>query len=285
MIEIRCLDGVGFDALFSGFESAFSDYAIRFNKDEVWSMLIRRGYEPRLSFAAFDGDKIVAFTLNGIGQFNGIPTAYDTGTATVKDYRGQGLARRIFDYSLPFLKDAGIRQYLLEVLQDNRQAIIIYRSIGFETTREFDCFRQNLSEIRNLVDARPDAGCRIAAIGADAVGNALRFCDFSASWQNSVESIDRGRSQLTCLGAFLADRLAGYCVFDRATGDLTQIAVDTGLRCRGIGTRLLQSAVSMMKTDFIKVLNIPATDIMLHRFLSGKNIPLLNKQFEMILPI
>lgn len=50
-------------------------------------MLIRRGYESRLSFAAFADGEIVAFTLNGVGQFNGIPTAYDTGTGTVKDYR------------------------------------------------------------------------------------------------------------------------------------------------------------------------------------------------------
>lgn len=117
-MEIRSLEHIDFDTLFEGFSNAFSDYEIHFDKNEVQFMLIRRGYVPHLSFAAFDNGKIVSFTLNGIGLFNGIPTAYDTGTGTVKSFRGRGIAGEIFKYSLPYLKEAGIRQYLLEVLQN-----------------------------------------------------------------------------------------------------------------------------------------------------------------------
>ena len=69
-------------------------------------MLKRRGYNPQLSFAAFDNDEIVAFTLNGTGTFNGVLTAYDTGTGTIKQYRGQSIAGKIFTHSLPFLKES-----------------------------------------------------------------------------------------------------------------------------------------------------------------------------------
>ena len=141
-MEIRNLEHTDFDTLFNAFERAFADYEVHFDKKEVRSMLLRRGYVPWLSFAAFDNGEIVAFTLNGIGIFNGIPTAYDTGTGTVKEYRGQGIAREIFSYSLPFLKESGIRQYLLEVLQNNSNAIAIYRRMRFNTTREFACYRQ-----------------------------------------------------------------------------------------------------------------------------------------------
>lgn len=55
-------------------------------------MLKRRGFNPDLSFAAFDGSEIDAFILNGIGDFNGLPTAYDIGTGTRKEYRGKGWA-------------------------------------------------------------------------------------------------------------------------------------------------------------------------------------------------
>ena len=79
-MEIRNLENVGFDMLFRGFERAFCDYEIHFDKDEVRSMLQRRGYNPKLSFAVFVKGEIVAFTLNGTGIYNGIPTAYDTGT-------------------------------------------------------------------------------------------------------------------------------------------------------------------------------------------------------------
>lgn len=283
--EIKCLAGTDFDMLFRGFENTFSDYEIHFDKEEVRAMLTRRGYEPRLSFAAFDGDEIVAFTLNGIGLFNGITTAYDTGTGTAKSFCGQGMAGTIFNHSLPFLKEAGISQYLLEVLQNNQKAISVYSRMGFETTREFDCFRQNITEIRNLDSAGQDIEILIKPLDFDAVINARSFCDFHPSWQNSAESIERGRQGLTCLGAFHRDRLVGYCVADRLTGDLTQLAVDPQYRRKGIATRLLQAAVPMMRTDFIKVLNIPTDDMELHGFLNDKNIALMNKQFEMVLPL
>ena len=285
VMKIKSLEHIDFDTLFRGFENAFSDYEIRFDKEEVRSMLIRRGYESCLSFAAFVDDEIVGFTLNGIGRFNGLLTAYDTGTGTVKSHRGQGLAGKIFNHSLPFLKEAGIRQYLLEVLQSNYKAINVYCKMGFETTREFDCFRQKITEIKNLDTCTPDAGFRIETIDTDVVGNARTFCDFIPSWQNSFESIERSKSGLTCIGAFYSARLVGCCVIDCRTGDLTRIAVDNEFRRKGIASALLNKAVSMMQTDFIKVLNIPADDISLHSFLNDRNIPLMNRQFEMILPL
>lgn len=107
-MEIRNLEHTDFDTLFYAFERAFSDYEIHFEKEEVRSMLHRRGYNPELSFAAFVNDEIVAFTLNGTGTFNTYPTAYDTGTGTMKEYRGQGLAGKIFTHSIPFLKSKHI---------------------------------------------------------------------------------------------------------------------------------------------------------------------------------
>lgn len=104
-MEIRNLEHIDFDTLFHSFKPAFSDYEIHFEKEEVRSMLKRRGYNPCLSFAAFDNGEIVAFTLNGIGTFNNIPTAYDTGTGTLKAYRRQGLAAKIFNYALTYLKE------------------------------------------------------------------------------------------------------------------------------------------------------------------------------------
>lgn len=279
-MEIRNLGNTDFDTLFCGFERAFSDYEIHFGKDEVRSMLKRRGYNPMLSFAAFEGDEIVAFTLNGTGTFNGMPTAYDTGTGTVKEYRGQGLAQRIFTCSLPFLREAGIRQYLLEVLQDNRKAISVYRKMNFEVTREFDCFRQAVGKIDT---GKTNADCTIRQVSTDSIRLAQDYCDFIPSWQNSMESIERGISGLMCLGAFLDGEMAGHCVFDVHTGDLTQIAVQSGFRRKGIASRLLQEAMVCMKTDFIKILNISQESRTMHQFLENRNIPLVSRQFEMTL--
>ena len=279
-MEIKSLEHTDFEALYLGFGRAFADYEIHFEKDEVRSMLERRGYTPRLSFAAFDKGEIVAFTLNGTGIFGGIPTAYDTGTGTVREYRGQGLAGKIFSHSLPFLKEAGIGQYLLEVLQNNNAAIGVYRGMGFETTRELYCHRQSKELIENH---SVNGDCRIEPVDADFVRQAQGFCDFNPSWQNSIDSITRGRSGLTCLGAMLDGETAGYCVLDASTGDLAQIAVKPEHRRRGIGSRLLHEATESMKTDFIKVLNIDSGNRTLPAFLESKRIGLASKQYEMIL--
>ena len=284
-MDIRNLENIDFDTLFEGFSNAFSDYEIHFDKDEVQSMLIRRGYVPNLSFAAFEGGKIVAFTLNGIGMFNGIRTAYDTGTGTVKDYRGCGLAGEIFRYSLPFLRQAGISQYLLEVLQNNHKAITVYRRMKFDTTREFDCFKQSIAGIDNHHNIRQCANLRIELIDTAIVRQAQSFCDFYPSWQNSIESIERGASELTCIGAFYLDELVGFCVFDRKSGDLTQIAVRKENRKQGVASRLLCEVIRQMSTDFVKVINVPSDNLSLLTFLKSKNILLMNKQFEMVMDL
>ncbi|WP_300703922.1 hypothetical protein [Bacteroides sp.] len=78
MIEIKSFANIGFDVLFTAFEQAFAEYEVQQDKVQLQRMLKRRGFNPNLSFAAFEGDKIVAFTLNGIGNYYGVRTAYDT---------------------------------------------------------------------------------------------------------------------------------------------------------------------------------------------------------------
>lgn len=281
-MEIRNLEHTDFDTLFHGFEKAFADYEIHFEKEEVRSMLKRRGYNPQLSFAAFDKGEIIAFTLNGTGTFKGVPTAYDTGTGTVKEYRGQSIAGKIFTYSLPFLKEAGISQYLLEVLQNNQKAIGVYRRMNFEVTREFDCFRQTIKQIDNR---KVNTDCIIEQVDTNSIKQAQHYCDFNPSWQNSMESIERGISELTCLGAFLNGKMVGYCVFDVHTGDLSQMAVQSEYRRKSIASRLLQETLVRLETDFIKVLNISSDNPTMPTFLQSKDIPLASKQFEMVLPL
>lgn len=278
-MEFRSLEHVDFDTLFHGFERAFADYEIHFEKEEVRAMLTRRGYDPKLSFAAFDNDEIVAFTLNGIGTFDGFATAYDTGTGTVKEYRGQGLAGKVFEHSLPYLRESGIRQYLLEVLQNNSNAIAVYRRMNFATTREFDCFRQKIEDIAGA-DNRAD-DCIIEPVEMDFISRNQDFCDFLPSWQNSMESIRRGESGLLFLGAMIGGKAVGFCVFDPCSGDLTQIAVKNQFRRRGIASMLLDKAKKRMKTDFIKVINVSAEDQTLHPFLENRNFAPGSSQYEM----
>lgn len=106
-MEIRNLSGVSTDVVVAAFQKAFCDYAVGFGAPEIASLLVRRGFCPDLSFAAFDDDAIVGFVLNGRGMYDGVETCYDCGTGTVPAYRGHGIAAKLFNESLPALRNVG----------------------------------------------------------------------------------------------------------------------------------------------------------------------------------
>jgi len=280
-MEIKSFGKTDFDTMFKAFSRAFVDYEIQVNSVEFQKMLKRRGFNPDLSFAAFEGNEIVSFTLNGIGNFNGIPTAYDTGTGTLKEYRGKGLATKIFEYSIPYLKGAKIRQYLLEVLQHNTKAVSVYRNLGFETVREFNCFKQRNEDV-NLEMKVNDTSYSVQQINIEKINALSDFWDFYPSWQNSFEAIQRAKDDFVSLGAFSEKELTGYCVFEPDSGDITQIAVDKQHRRKGVATLLLKEIIKLNRHDSIKVLNTDILQNSITDFLQTKSINILVKQFEMI---
>lgn len=282
MIEIKSFANINFDVLFTAFEQAFAEYEVQQDKVQLQRMLKRRGFNPNLSFAAFEGDKIVAFTFNGIGNYYGVRTAYDTGTGTLKEYRGKGLATRIFEYSIPYLKEAGIQQYLLEVLQHNTKAVSVYRNIGFEVIREFNYFVEEKEKVCIPLQVQNSVSPYIIKEINIADYLVSDFWDFCPSWQNSFEAISRVPDVFITLGIFAEDILLGYCIFESQSGDITQIAVDKGCRRKGIGTLLFEEVTKLINSNQIKIINTELSCDAITRFLGVKKIAVKGKQFEMI---
>jgi ribosomal protein S18 acetylase RimI-like enzyme len=280
MIEIRPLKNVTPDTLYQAFSAAFRDYEMQLNKQELAHMLQRRGFDPGLSFGAFDRSRLVAFTFNGIGIFEGLPTAYDTGTGTVTEYRGQGLAKQIFTHSIPFLKEAGVKRYLLEVLQHNTSAVNLYLKLGFEITREFHYFVQKTESLK--FDAKalmPE--CRIQAVEIAALSG-VDYSDFTSSWQNSQPSILRGSAALKAMAVYLDGGIIAYCIYDPGSGDIASLAVAQDHRRSGVGTQLLNSVLQDLHSGVVKVINIPLEAQGATAFLSSLHMVPSGKQFEMI---
>jgi len=224
---------------------------------------------------------LISFTLNGIGEFNGEKTAYDTGTGTLKDFRSKGLASKIFLDSIPFLKEAGISQYLLEVLQHNTGAVSVYKKLGFTVSREFNYFTQLCSSVK-IPEKNMASEYRIGEISLDRRSEFAHFCDFVPSWQNGFESILRREKDFNILGALKGQEIVGYCIFEPVSGDVTQIAVDRNQRRRGIASALLSEALKSNRHNSVKVINTEISCDNLTLFLNSCGIPLKGKQFEMI---
>ncbi|MCK9628938.1 MAG: GNAT family N-acetyltransferase [Bacteroidales bacterium] len=280
-MNIKSLESAGFETIASAFNEAFCKYEVQISKQELSLMLKRRGFVPELSFGAFDDERLVSFTLNGIGFYNGVLTAYDTGTGTLEEYRGKGLASEVFNYSLPFLKKAGVTRYLLEVLQHNSQAVSVYKKQGFSILREFGYYRIKQSDIK-LKALLKSPRLTFTEISFESLSTCTSFPDFIPSWQNSLESISRSPENFKIIGAQYEDNLVGYCVMEPDSGDITQIAVDKKYRRQGIGTLVLAQALKLNKCDSIKIVNTELTCDSISGFLESNSIPLSGKQYEMI---
>lgn len=278
---ITSLAAIGFDTIYNAFSEAFKDYEMQVNREELSTMINRRGFNADLSFAAFLEQEIVAFTLNGTGNYQGLLTAYDTGTGTVEAYRGNKLAGKIFDHSIPFLKKAGIKQYLLEVLQHNTTAVNIYKNSGFEVTREFNYFVGSLDALKFKNDP--------SAVEAVIKDIDLQLCkkkcvwhEFAPSWQNSFDAIERKPEDFQIRGAFIDDTFIGYCISEPASGDITQIAVTPDLRRKGIGSLLFLDAIKLFSSESFKVVNTDLKDQGFTAFMKSFGIVPSGKQYEMI---
>lgn len=161
--EIRPLVGVQWDELADAFTRAFADYAVPMvmTAEALERMQTRRGFDPRRSFGAWDGDVMVGFVLicrDG-------ERAYNSGTGVVPSHRRTGLARQLMERVGPCS---------LEVLADNAKAIALYESLGFTRTRTLQCWTYDGPRLALPARELPDA------IGA-----------FAPSWQNSLASIRR----------------------------------------------------------------------------------------------
>lgn len=280
-MTIKPLSSTSFHPLYTAFNHAFADYEMQLQPDELKSMLIRRGFDADLSFAAFEDEHIVSFTFNGIGNYNGLKTAYDTGTGTLKAFRGQGLAKKIFEYSIPYLKESGIRHYLLEVLQHNTSAVSVYRNVGFLVSREFNYFVWNNNQINHNIQPL-ESNYYIQLFDTDLYPSLANFWDFQPSWQNSFDSILRAKEKFIHLGVFSQDALEGYCIFEPLSGDITQLAVHKNHRRKGIGSRLLYEVSKLNTHAKTKIINTEVHCNSITGFLKSKNIEVSGKQFEMI---
>jgi ribosomal protein S18 acetylase RimI-like enzyme len=280
-VSIRSLAHCSFSELYAAHVKAFKDYPFQWSKDALQKTIHRRGFDPQLSFGAFDNNELVSFTWNGIGEFKNIPTAYDTGTGTAQEYRGRGLASKIFEHSIPFLKEAGIEQYILEVLEENEKAFSVYSKQGFTVSRKFDCFRVNSNEWKMPARSLPK-NIHVKEINLGFQKEMECMIDFDLSWQNNFSALSKNPNDLKILGAFDDQVLIAYGIIEPQSGDIPQLAVNRTHRRKGIGSMLLNELKKLNTADVVKIINIPNDQQDIICFIHYNSIPKLVSQYEML---
>jgi ribosomal protein S18 acetylase RimI-like enzyme len=254
----RTLTAEDFDAVHAAFLDAFSDYVISlaFTREQFAELLTRRGWLPEASVGIFDGERLVAFTLNAVDGAR----AYDSGTGVVLTHRRRGLGRAMLDFIEPRLRARGCTEYVLEVLEQNQRALELYRSSGFEVARGLQCWRYGGAA------APPEGRSSIHP----------EWWDVQPSWQNTAASIGRARDPHVILGD-----AHGYAVVFPSNGDLAQLAVAREARRRGVGTRLLRQAQTLAGKP-LRILNVDDRDAGIAAFLEHASAAKTVRQYEMI---
>ena len=258
---IRPLTAADFDAVFAAFTAAFSDYVVPFQPDRplLEEMLTRRGWVPEASVGAFEGDVIVAFTLNGIDGARG----YDSGTGVIPSHRRHGLGRDMMRASYDLLRARGCTEYVLEVLEKNERAYALYLAEGFAVSRGLQSWTVEVSESQNLNGSESEE----------------LWWDVLPSWQNTTASIARAKHPHVTLG-----NEDGYVIVFPNTGDVPQLAVRKEGRRRGLGTRLLQAAAGVAGKP-LRIMNVDEKDQGIAAFLERVGATKFVRQLEMIRPL
>jgi ribosomal protein S18 acetylase RimI-like enzyme len=276
----------GYDEeLYAAFIEAFSDYVIPFalTKTQFRNHLNSTAVDVRRSVGCIEEGRIVGFSLNGIGLWDGIPSVYDAGTGVVPRCRRQGVSEAMFEMMLPVFREEGERQFLLEVVTTNASAIALYEKFDFRPVRDL-----GLLQCDGVPNLSTETLPNLQLHSIDVLNWELltTFWDGRPSWQNSVDAVMRTRQKKRILGAFLEGLCVGYIVFSSKFGRIAQIAVDKEHRNRGIGSALLRATQAETAAGFsLQVINIDKSLTSAMTFFNSRGFYERLVQFEMVLQI
>lgn len=276
------------EQLHATFQEAFADYAVDMSsltEERLRIRLAKNGVDWDASVGAFDGDRMVGFTIIAIDEWQSELAAFDAATGIVSEFRGQGLAREMFERALPGLRERGVGRFVLEVLSDNEPAIRAYQKAGFAIRRRLKCFGLDLEPLRQ----RQAVVCplEIRAIDRKTLCTLEPLIEWNPSWENSFGAITRIPDHLTALGAFDGDECIGGIAFSPSMNWIMTLVVHPTHRRHGIASALVHRLVEILPSDLelIKLLNVDATDIGMNAFLEAQGCRHLVDQFEMDRPV
>lgn len=286
MYLFTTLDKINKKIIYESFIEAFSDYSVNIflPYEDFEKMLIGKGFNSEISIGLFHEEKLIGFILNGKREWNGKETAYDMGTALLPSYRGYGFSKKMIKEILKLLKEKNVEQYLLEVIQDNKNAFELYKAHDFKISRDFSVFQLK----KNSCIPSASIPYKIETVSeiSDNMWEIFKtFWDFSPSWQNSINSVKAVKEIFSYVVVKDKNNIIGYGIIEKNSGKIPQLAVDKNYRNKNIGKNIINRLTSCTDGDFIKFINIDRKCENIEKFLKSLNFEISSLQYEMMLEI
>ncbi len=282
-MEYRSLTDTTTKCMHEAFLQAFSDYQVPMNMSlETFERKLKRnGFKSEVSAGAFEHGRLVGFVLNGVREWAGEKTIYDTGTGVVPEFRGARIGSRLLNLVNELCVRNNISVYQLEVIQDNVGAVNLYKKQGFQVKRSLNCYR--LSE--KLAGLSTNTRWKLyqaEKMDKELWNLAKSFWDYIPSWQNGEDAVCAVEDSFGYTLVELEGVLIGYGIVDKVTGDIAQLAVDCHYRRRGIATAILQDLQSQTQNSGLTVINVDERDESLNAFLKQMGFQVYVTQYEMV---
>ena len=283
---MRPLKPLDLTEMYITFLDAFSDYPVPFKltKEQFVRKFVQKlKLDFNLSVGAFHYDgSLAGFILTSTNYYEGRNTAYNGGTGVRPRYRGQQLTLKMYDYLIPLLKNARIKQCVLEVLTSNERAIKSYERVGFEKSRYFKCYAL---KSKTKIPQTTNSDIEIFNVKIPNWDLYERFSDFRTSFLDSTRMIIDNLANETIIEARLKDECIGFGIYQPSFGRISQIGVAPDHRRKGIGTAIMHYIWDTSLHKKLTVINVDKQAENIMGYLDSMHFDNQLDQYEMTLTL
>lgn len=282
MITYNSCDLVSTEDIYKAFGRGFSDYSIVFDMSHegfVERFFGTEGNIRDVSFIAYDQKNPVGLILSGIRNWDGMKTIRCGTLCIDPDYRGKGIALKLFELHREAAIKHGCKQMVLEVIKSNERAISFYEKLNYVTVSDLKYYSADTSVLKghseaNYVIKEMDyEGLKAFRNEQDTV---------HINWQSDVESYgpDDGHVFLS----LYSDASQSGVVSMNLGGRIDFLWVDPKNRRKGLGRQLVLEAASRLNISRVRT-TVPS-NALYEEFLIRLNFKKDDiEQFEMYLSL
>lgn len=276
MTTICTLENIKKEALLEVFNHSFSDYLIPLSitEEQLEKKIDAESIDLELSVGAFNEDKIVGFILHGYNLINNHKVLYNAGTGIIPAERGKQLTVKMYEYILPKLKSLHIRKIILEVITENKAALVNYERIGFKKVRKLNCYKGKLNS------SGIETGYKIKKLDFYEWDKLISFRDSQPTWQNSNLAVEKLKQSNISIGIYQEESLLGYLIYNPASKRIQQFSIDKNYRKRGLGKSLFNFINSNYGNE-VSVINVDDNDRGTNTFITSLGLKQTLNQYEM----
>jgi ribosomal protein S18 acetylase RimI-like enzyme len=223
----------------------------------AWEEMLRqRGFNPQLSRLAVEDGAVEAYWLVGTEAQARPGESYGISVGTRPRARRRGLSRQLWERVAARLRQRGIANHVLEVIETNTRAVPLYEGLGFAKARRVECFKGPAPN-----EAPGMTGLTFKDVAVDKTETlGAPWRDWQPTWQNDTPAVGNLGGAMTATLAYNGEAPVAFGYFHQTYGLISQIAVAPVHRRQGIGKALLAHWARAHDKETMVILNIPDTE-------------------------